>query len=421
MSGPTPDFVLEGAAWLEDPAAAAVLDALEAAGGPDCVRFVGGCVRNAVMGRAVADVDLATRLEPPAVVAALDAAGLKAVPTGLDHGTITAVSGGRGFEITTLRRDVETDGRRAIVAFTSDWAEDAARRDFTLNALYADRRGRVFDPTGQGLAAAREGRIAFVGEADRRIAEDHLRILRYFRFLARYGRGEPDPAAAAACAGQAGSLTSLPAERVLKELLSLLEAADPRPSVRLMAATGVLAHVLPHAGDLSRFEGLFEVEILEGSGPDALLRLGALFPETPAEVAREAERLRLSGAQRDRLIAAAGREPRLASWASPREQRRVMHLLGAAVTLDRLRLAWSRAPHSPAARDWREQIALAQAWTPRTLGLSGADVVAAGARPGPLVGEALRELEAWWMDEDFPDDAAALRERLAAILRGLET
>jgi poly(A) polymerase len=188
-----------------------------------------------------------------------------------------------------------------------------------------------------------------------------------------------------------------------------------------MAATGVLAHVLPHAGDLSRFEGLFEVEILEGSGPDALLRLGALVPETPAEVAREAERLRLSGAQRDRLIAAAGREPRLASWASPREQRRVMHLLGAAVTLDRLRLAWSRAPHSPAARDWREQIALAQAWTPRTLGLSGADVVAAGARPGPLVGEALRELEAWWMDEDFPDDAAALRERLAAILRGLET
>ncbi len=420
MSGAEPDFVLEGAAWLEDPAAAAVIDALEAAGGADCTRFVGGCVRNAVMGRPVADIDLATRLEPPAVVAALQAAGLKAVPTGLDHGTVTAVSGGRGFEITTLRRDVETDGRRAVVAFTSDWAEDAARRDFTLNALYADRKGRVFDPTGQGLAAAREGRIAFVGEANQRIAEDHLRILRYFRFLARYGRGEPDPAATAACAAQAGSLVTLPAERVLKELLSLLGAIDPRPSVRLMAATGVLPRLLPHAGDLSRFEGLCEVETLEGSGPDPLLRLGALFPETPAEVAREAERLRLSGAQRDRLIAAAGREPRLIPWMSPSALRRALHLLGAGATQDRLRQAWARAPHGASAGDWRALIAEARAWTPRTLGVSGADVVAAGAPPGPRIGEALRELEAWWMEADFPDDREALRARLAAILRGLE-
>jgi poly(A) polymerase len=421
VTGAGPDDVLAGADWLSDPAAAVVLDALEAAGGPDCARFVGGCVRNAVMGRPVADIDLATRLEPAAVIAALAAAGLKAVPTGLDHGTVTAVSGGRGFEITTLRRDVETDGRRAVVAFTSDWAEDAARRDFTLNALYADRRGRIFDPTGQGLAAAREGRIAFVGEADRRIAEDHLRILRYFRFLARYGRGEPDPAAAAACAAQAGSLAALPAERVLKELLSLLGAVDPRPAIRLMAATGVLAQVLPDAGDLSRFEGLCEVETLEGAAPDPLLRLGGLFPEAPTEVAREAERLRLSGAQRDRLIAAAGREPRLASWMSPRELRRALHLLGADVTLDRLRMAWARTPDGAATPDWREQIAQAKAWTPRVLGISGADVVAAGARPGPVVGEVLRELEAWWMDEDFPGDPRALQERLAAILRGRET
>lgn len=419
MSGADPEVILEAAPWLADPAAAAVLDALETAGGPDCARFVGGCVRNALMGRPVVDVDLATRLEPPAVVAALEATGLKAVPTGLDHGTVTAVSGGRGFEITTLRRDVETDGRRAIVAFTSDWAEDAARRDFTLNALYADRRGRVFDPTGQGLAAVREGRIAFVGEAGLRIREDHLRILRYFRFLACYGRGAPDPAAAAACAAQAASLATLPAERVLKELLALLGAADPRPAVRLMADTGVLAQVLPHAGDLARFEGLCEVEGLEGTAPDPLLRLGALFPAAPADVAREAERLRLSGAQRDRLIAAAGREPRLTSWMSPRQMRRALHLLGPDVVRDRLRLAWALSPDGPASPDWRGQIAQAQAWTPRTLGLSGADVVAAGARPGPVVGEALRELETWWMDEDFPDDAAVLRERLAAILRGL--
>ena len=410
---------LTGADWITDPATLAVLDALEAAGGAGCVRFVGGCVRNAIMGRPVADIDLATLLEPVQVTAALEAAGLKAVPTGVEHGTVTAVSGGRGFEITTLRRDVETDGRRAVVAFTTDWAADAARRDFTLNALYADREGRVFDPTGEGLAAAQAGRIVFVGEADQRIREDHLRILRFFRFLARYGRGEPDPAALAACAARADSLATLPAERVLKELLSLLAAEDPRPAVRLMAATGVLPRVLPGAGDLSRLDGLCEVEAAEGAGPDPLLRLGALFPETPAEVAREAERLRLSGAQRDRLIAAAGREPDLDSWMSPRQLRRALHILGASVVQDRLRIAWARDPRGAAADDWRRLLAEAEAWSPRSLGVSGADVVAAGAAPGPRVGEVLRELEAWWMDEDFPSDRAVLQDRLAAILRGL--
>ena len=410
--------VLSDAAWISDPAAVAVLDALEGAGGVDCVRFVGGCVRNAIMGRPIADIDLATTLEPDRVSEALAAAGLKVVPTGVEHGTVTAVSGGRGFEITTLRRDVETDGRRAVVAFTTDWAEDAARRDFTLNALYADRAGRVFDPTGEGLAAALAGRIVFVGEADLRIREDCLRILRYFRFLAGYGRGEPDPAALAACAARADSVSSLPAERVLKELLSLLAAADPRPALRLMAQIGVLARVLPGAGDLSRLEGLCEVETIEGVPPDPLLRLGGLFPDGASEVAREAERLRLSGAQRDRLIAAAGREPRLASWMSPRQLRRALHLLGRSVVEDRLRRAWALAPHGSAAADWRDLIEVAQAWTPRSLGVSGADVVAAGASPGPEVGEVLRELEAGWMDDDFPDDPPALKARLAAILRG---
>lgn len=420
MTAASPQIVLSDAAWLTDPAAAAVLDALEAAGGPGCVRFVGGCVRNAVMGRAVADIDLATPLEPPAVAAALEGAGLKAVPTGLEHGTVTAVSGGRGFEITTLRRDVETDGRRAVVAFTDDWAEDAARRDFTLNALYADRSGRVFDPTGLGVAAARAGRIVFVGEPGRRIREDHLRILRYFRFLAWYGKGEPDPAAIEACAAQSGSLSALAAERVLKELLVLLGAPDPRPALRLMASTGVLGQVLPFAGDLSRVEGLCRVERLEGRPADALLRLGALFPETASDVAREAARLRLSAAQRERLVAAAGRQPRLISWMSPRQLRRALHMLGGPTTLDRLRLAWARSPEGPAAKDWRVLVAEAGAWRPRSLPVTGADAVAAGAPAGPKVGEALREVEAWWMDEDFPEDADAARTRLAAVLRGLE-
>ncbi|MFN7303536.1 MAG: CCA tRNA nucleotidyltransferase [Phenylobacterium sp.] len=417
MSASIPQLTEAG--WISDPAAAAVLDALEAAGGAGCVRFVGGCVRNAIMGRPVADIDLATVLEPDAVTAALEAAGLKAVPTGVDHGTVTAVSGGRGFEITTLRRDVETDGRRAVVAFSRDWTEDAARRDFTLNARSADRTGQVFDPTGEGLAAARAGRIVFVGDAERRIREDHLRILRFFRFLAHYGRGDPDAAALAACETHASSLANLPAERIQKELLSLLSAPDPRPAVRLMAATGVLSRILPFAGDLSRLEGCCEVEVLDGTAPDPVLRLGALLPEAPGDVAREAERLRLSGAHRDRLVAAAGREPRLTSWMSTRQTRRALHLLGAAVVQDRLRMAWARAPHGPAVRDWKAHLALSRSWTPRTLGLSGADVLAAGAPPGPRVGEILRELETWWMDEDFPEDPDVVREGLAAVLRGL--
>ncbi len=419
MTGASAEIVLADAGWLKDPATTAVLDALEAAGGPGCVRFVGGCVRNAVMGRAIADIDLATALEPPVVVTALEAAGLKSVPTGLEHGTVTAVSGGRGFEITTLRRDVETDGRRAVVAFTDDWAEDAARRDFTLNALYADRSGRVFDPTGLGVAAARAGRIVFVGDPGRRIREDHLRILRYFRFLAWYGQGEPDPAAVAACAAQAGSLSTLAAERVLKELVVLLGAPDPRQALRLMASTGVLAQVLPFAGDLSRLEGLCRVETLEDRPADALLRLGALFPEGATDVAREAARLRLSSAQRERLVAAAGREPRLVSWMSPRQLRRALHILGPGTALDRLRLAWARSPEGKASGDWRALVAEAGAWRTRSLPVSGADAVAAGAHPGPKVGEALREVEAWWMDEDFPSDAEAVRARLAAVLRGM--
>ena len=419
MTGASAEIVLADAGWLKDPATTAVLDALEAAGGPGCVRFVGGCVRNAVMGRAIADIDLATALEPPVVVTALEAAGLKSVPTGLEHGTVTAVSGGRGFEITTLRRDVETDGRRAVVAFTDDWAEDAARRDFTLNALYADRSGRVFDPTGLGVAAARAGRIVFVGDPGRRIREDHLRILRYFRFLAWYGQGEPDPAAVAACAAQAGSLSTLAAERVLKELVVLLGAPDPRPALRLMASTGVLVQVLPFAGDLSRLEGLCRVEALEDRPADALLRLGALFPEGATDVAREAARLRLSSAQRERLVAAAGREPRLVSWMSPRQLRRALHILGPGTAQDRLRLAWAQSPEGKASGDWRALVAEAGAWRARSLPVSGADAVAAGARPGPKVGEALREVEAWWMDEDFPSDAEAVRARLAAVLRGM--
>ncbi|MDQ2861931.1 MAG: CCA tRNA nucleotidyltransferase, partial [Pseudomonadota bacterium] len=245
---------------MAHPDTAEVMDALARAGGEACARFVGGCVRNTLIEAPVGDIDIATTLTPDAVTVALKAAALKAVPTGAAHGTITAVAHGRPFEITTLRRDIETDGRHAKVAFTDDWAEDAARRDFRLNALYADRQGRLYDPTGEGVADARAGRIVFVGDPRARIAEDALRILRFFRFLAWYGRGEADSASLAACADMREAVTGLSAERVAKELLTLLAAEDPRAAVRLMAETGVLGLVLPEATGLARFEALVAIE-----------------------------------------------------------------------------------------------------------------------------------------------------------------
>jgi poly(A) polymerase len=407
MAPPLPETRLDPADWLGGPPTAAVLDALESVGGAGCARFVGGCVRNALLGRAVDDVDVATTLEPPAVIAALKAARLKAVPTGVEHGTVTAVSGGRPFEITTLRRDVETDGRRAVVSFTTDWAEDAARRDFTLNALYARRDGAVLDPLGSGVADAHAGRIVFVGEAQTRIREDYLRILRFYRFVAWYGRGEPDAASAAACAALRGGLIRLAAERVRKEVLKLLAAPDPRPALRLMADAGVLAEILPEAADMNRFDGLVEV-----AGPDAILRLAALLPGAAAG-AEAARRLRLSNAERDRLVAALGDEgPDLRPDLAPPALRQAVYRLGPAFA-DRARLLWAEDPGVTA---WTGLIARAQGWTPPAFPISGEDAAAAGLPRGPRMGAALREVEAWWVEADFPDRAAALA-RLDAIAR----
>ena len=410
---------LDHPAWLSAPETAAVLDALEAAGGPDCARFVGGCVRNALLGRPVDDLDIATTLTPEAVIAALKAARIKAIPTGFEHGTVTAVSAGRPHEITTLRRDVETDGRRAVVAFTTDWAEDAARRDFTLNALYADRAGAVFDPVGRGLEDARAGRIVFVGDARTRIREDYLRILRFFRFLAWYGRGAPDQTALAACAALKGGVATLAAERISKELLKLLAADDPRAAVALMARAGVLAEVLPGGQDLARFEALVGIETELLFTCDPILRLAALLPDDEAAVLQAAARLRLSNAQRDRLAAIPGSTPPITSALSPRQVRRTVYALGAGAFADRAMLAWAADPDTAATPAWRGLIAQAQGWTPPALPLTGDDAVAAGAPRGPLVGRALREAEAWWIDADFPDDRGAALERLQAVVRDL--
>jgi poly(A) polymerase len=405
--------------WMTARSTRSVVEALEAAGGAGCARFVGGCVRNAVMKRPVTDIDIATTLTPEAVMRALTDAGLKAVPTGIEHGTVTAVSAGTPFEITTLRRDVETDGRRAVVAFTTDWAEDAERRDFRLNALYAAPDGRLYDPTAGGLADAKGGRVVFVGDAETRIREDALRILRFFRFQAWYGRTEPDPDGLAACARLSDLIRNLSAERVSAELLKLLAAEDPRPVVRLMAKCGVLAVALPEAAGLGRFERLVEIETEMLFTCDALLRLAALLPDDPAVGAATVERLRLSNAQRDRLSAALTPPGRFVSWMSPNEARRLVYRMGADAFCDRVMLVWSASNRPKAAVQWRALLPLARSWTAPKFPLTGDEVMAAGVPKGPEVGEVMREVEAWWAANDFPTDKLALIERLKAVVQGM--
>lgn len=396
-----------------------VLDVLEARGGPDCARFVGGCVRSAIMAMPVADVDISTTLRPDHVLEALESAGVKAVPTGLIHGTITAVVEGRSYEVTTLRRDVSTDGRRATVAFTEDWAEDAERRDFRLNALYADREGQVYDPTGGGLEDAQAGRVIFVGDAETRVREDYLRILRFFRFQALCGRGEPDAAALAACNTLKDGLRQLSAERVAKELLKLLEVDDPRPAVRSMAAIGVLPLVLPEAASLLRFERLVAIEteqLFETPDPD--LRLAAAIAPGKADAA--GARLKLSTAQRERLVAAEDDGlVRIVSWMSPREARRAVYRLGARTFRDRVMLAWADDPRPVTTPQWRGLLALGATWSPPAFPITGEQILASGAPEGPLVGRIRKEVEDWWIDQDFPDDPLSAVERLKAVAQGL--
>ena len=393
---------LEGQDWLAASATRSVMAALGAAGGPDCARFVGGCVRNALIGAPIDDIDIATTLTPDAVVSALKAARLRAVPTGIEHGTVTAISEHQPFEITTLRRDVSTDGRRATVAFTTDWVEDAGRRDFRLNALYADADGVILDPTGQGVEDAMAGRIVFVGEPEGRIREDYLRILRFYRFYAWYGRGAPDAAAVAACAALAQGVEQLSAERVSKELLKLLAAPDPRPAVRLMGEAGVLGRVLPPT-DLALFEAMTEIS------PDAVLRLSALLPDDPAQAAEVARSLRLSNAQRYRLVEAVADEA--ITTLTPAEGRAVIYRDGRQAFEDRVMRAWAAGGD---AEDARRLLTLAQDWTRPSLPVGGRDLARLGLKPGPETGRVLKAFEAGWIADDFPDYGH--EDRLRALL-----
>lgn len=392
--------------WLAASSTRAVMAALEAAGGPGCARFVGGCVRNALLDVPVDDIDIATTLKPEETDRAIRAAGLKAVPTGMAHGTVTAVSERTPFEITTLRRDVSTDGRNATVAFTDDWAEDAARRDFRLNALYADADGQVFDPTGQGVADVEAGRIVFVGEAETRITEDYLRILRFFRFFAWYGRGEPDAAALAACRKLAAGMDRLSAERVSKELMKLLAAPDPRPAMAAMNAAGVLGHVLPEATSRALFEAAVDL-----SG-DPVLRLMILLPADVGVVKDVSARLRLANAVRDRLIQAARALPSVDLSMSDAATRAAVYRHGGRAVEDGLYRR--RAGSSDRAEDARRLLQLAQDWTPPDLPVGGRQIARLGVAPGPETGRLLKAFEDGWIADDFPSEGHA--ERLAALV-----
>jgi len=395
----------------------AVLDALRADG--RAVRFVGGCVRDAVLGREVNDIDIATPDPPETVMALLARAGIKAVPTGVEHGTVTAVVDGAHFEVTTLRRDVETHGRRATVAFTDDWREDAARRDFTINAMFCAPDGTVDDPFG-GLADLRAGRVVFVGNPDRRIQEDHLRLLRFFRFHARYGCGGPDALGLRAAVAHAAKLATLSGERIRDELLKLL--LTPRAGITLEVMTGhrILAAVLPQATRGDRLVALIAREDGAGVPGDALRRLAALLDTDAAGAVTAAERLRLSRRARKRLLALAQPPVPAAADMDARALRAAIYKRGGEEVRDLVLLdaaARDAAGGGPGAGDLDAALDRAAKWTPPAFPLSGADVKAAGVPPGPRVGAVLRAVEDWWLDRDMEPDRAACLAKLNETAR----
>lgn len=372
------------------------LQAVVSALGGD-VRLVGGVVRDTLAGQVTKDIDLATPLQPDAVLEKLAATKIKAVPTGLAHGTVTAVVGGRPFEITTLRRDVSTDGRRATVSFTDDWQEDAARRDFTINALYADpATGEVFDYFG-GVADLDAGIVRFIGEPLTRIAEDHLRILRYFRFNARFGKGAPNEASLAACRARANDLMALSRERIAMELLALLSLPDPADAIALMIDNGIFLPVLPEIVDAAPLRGLIERERAEGIAPDALRRLSALLPADPTVAEDVANRLRLSNAQRKHMITLAQRDE-----ADADNPKALAYRLGIEAATDRLLLGHG-------------DVSGLREWTPPKFPLTGGAIVARGVQAGPEVARILQTAERQWVEEGFPD-AGRIDEILESLI-----
>ena len=394
--------------WMTAPETVAVMAALGEA------RFVGGAVRNALLGASVVDIDIAVPMPPSEALARLTARNIKVVETGIDHGTVTAVAGHHAFEITSLRRDVETDGRHAKVVFTDDWAEDAARRDFTINALYASADGEIFD-YATGVEDLIAGRVRFMGEARTRIAEDYLRVLRLFRFHAWYGRGEIDAEGLRAAAEARDKLKTLSAERVAKELLRLLEAGNPAPVLRVMAAAGILPEILPGALQLPRLERLAEIEAENSFSREPVLRLAALLPDNGEAAHSTSDRLRLSNADRLRLEQVLSGE-HIAAGLSARDARQLLYRFGTACFRDKVLLQWASAPRATGALAWRMLLKMAESWQRPRFPLTGRDVIEAGVPEGPEVGRILGLVEDWWIQTDFAADEGACRDQLNQVM-----
>lgn len=416
---------METKPWMTAAATRAVMNALTADGGE--ARFVGGCVRDSILGLSVRDIDIATHEPPERVMKLLRAAGIKALPTGIEHGTITAVVDGEHFEITTLRLDVKTDGRRAEVAFTDDWSEDASRRDFTINALSLTEAGDLHDPFG-GLDDLAAGRVRFVGDAETRITEDVLRLLRYFRFFAFYGRPPADPDALAAAGTLAHLLPTLSGERVWAELRRLLCAPDPAAVFRLMGDHEVLGHLLPEDLWIERLEALASLEAaqgLAGEACDPLRRLAALVKLDAERAEALAGRLRLSRHERIRLLDIATRAGEVEPGAGPRAARVAIYRLGTALYRDLVLLAWAdeRAEEVRAGAfdaEFGSTLEVAAVWPPPELPVRGEDAIRLGMAPGPGVGRALARVESWWIGQDFKPDRAACLDRLQAEIGGAD-
>ena len=399
--------------WMRDNAVLAVLDALPAG----TTRFVGGCVRNGLLDEPVADIDLATQLEPAGVKSALEQAGIRSVPTGIEHGTITAVVESQPIEITTLRKDVETDGRRAVIAFTKDWAEDAIRRDFTINALYADPDGTLHDPSGQGLDDITARRFRFVGSADDRVKEDYLRILRYFRFLAWYTRDKSiDAEALKACRENRHGLKKLSTERVWSELKKLLSAPDPSRAVRIMQTNDILDVVLPEASNTEGLDLMIKFEKAHDLETDPLLRLMAMAGRDEMAMAGLSKRLKLSNSEKSRILSWAGDRTELRPDMDEKDRKRAVYSAGAQVVSDRATLRAVGSEDVIVAERWFDVAKFAQNWEIPEFPIKGRDLKKAGVADGPQMGKILRSLEALWVKSGFEADEKKLLLALNLIM-----
>jgi poly(A) polymerase len=395
---------LDNAAWLKEAEIARLLALLDGDG--EEARVVGGAVRNALMGLPVGEIDVATTALPQEVERRVQAAGFKTKPTGIEHGTVTAIIDGRPFEVTTLRQDVETFGRKAKVVFGRNWKADAQRRDFTINALSVSADDKIHDYVG-GLADIAARRVRFIGDPGQRIAEDYLRILRFFRFHGCYGKGAPDAAGLHACIAARAGLDTLSRERVRTELLKLLLAPHAAPTLAVMEEAGLLGTVLGGVPLLASFENTAKAEAAIGAEPDATRRLGALGVAVMEDAERLSQRLRLSNAEFERLMA-------LEYWwrvrpaAGEHAARVLLYQLGPVSFADRVLVAWSRSDASAADRGWHELATLPQRWTAPRFPLKAADFLNRGVPKGPEMGAALRAAEQAWIDADFPEDRAAI-------------